>query len=107
MAFPFWALSFKPRLAEIKAISLTPNASRGFCDNCGTTLTFRHFKSMEDIEIAMGSLDEESLSRLSMKQILEGARRHWCWLKENVGWWDIPSDGWKRFEEGSSSNVVD
>jgi hypothetical protein len=107
MEFPFWAVSFKPRLAEIKTVNLKPFASRGFCDKCGTTLTFRHFEHMDHIEIAMGSMDEESLSRMSMEQILRGTHLHWTWLKDKVSWWEIPADGWNRFDEGSCYDTED
>ena len=60
---------------------------------------------MEHIEIAMGTLDEESLSGITMEQILGNARKNWCWLKEKVSWWNIPDDGWQRWEKGTIQNA--
>jgi hypothetical protein len=102
MEFPIWAINFKPRLSELSGVNLKPYARRGFCGNCGSTMSFRHFDFMEHIEIGMGTLDEESLSGITMEQVLLGARKNWCWLKEKAGWWNIPDDGWQRWEKGSS-----
>lgn len=107
MEFPIWAVNFNPRLSELSSISLTPNARRSFCRSCGTTLTYRQFALMEHIEIATGTLDEESLSGITMEQILGSARKNWCWLKEKVSWWNIPDDGWQRWEKGSIQNIVE
>lgn len=104
MEFPFWAISFSPRLAELAAINLSPIARRFFCGKCGSTMAFRSFLQMEHIEIAMGSLDEQTL-QVPIRQILDGARKSWCFLVEKPGWWTIPDDGWTRWERGTPHGV--
>jgi ubiquinone/menaquinone biosynthesis C-methylase UbiE len=97
MEFPFWAVSFQPRLVHIKAVNLTPTARRAFCGNCGSTLTYRYFDKMENIEIAMGTLDEDEMPTYAMKEMLTEAEPSWCWLKEKVSWFNPPDDGLKKY----------
>ena len=78
-SLPMAALSFtrgKPR-----HFRSTPYAERGFCDACGTPLTFRYLRS-EWIAIAIGSLDRPENVRPEM---------HWG-IESQVPWLAIHDD---------------
>ena len=110
MEFPYWAISFTPRVTDLKSVKLTPHARRSFCDRCGSTLTYQHFRSLDSIEVAMGSLDEETLNGITVEQLLKGVRRNWCWLKSKVGWWAVPDDDWGKCDamtnDGSTAAML-
>jgi ubiquinone/menaquinone biosynthesis C-methylase UbiE len=101
MEFPIWAVSFKPRLVELKSVNLTDKARRTFCGNCGSCISYRSFALMQYIEMAMGTLDIDSLSGITMEKLLSGAKKNWCCMKQQVGWWKMPDDGWARWDEGT------
>jgi ubiquinone/menaquinone biosynthesis C-methylase UbiE len=107
MDFPSWAITFEPTVTKLRSIALTPHARRSFCDNCGTTLTFQHFRALQHLEVAMGSLDEESLTSMSIKDMLESCtRNNWCWMKSKVGWFNPPEDGLNRCETTTSHAAI-
>lgn len=98
MEFPFWGMSFSPRLIEQRSVNLTGIATRTFCASCGSTIAFRGFGSLERIEISMGTLDEETLREgVGLKDILACARKNWCFLNEKPSYWETPDDGWGRW----------
>jgi ubiquinone/menaquinone biosynthesis C-methylase UbiE len=107
MEFPAWAITFEPTVTQLRSIALTPHARRSFCDKCGTTLTFQHFRALQHLEVAMGSLDEDSLTTISIKDVLDRTKRNnWCWMKSKVGWFDPPEDGLKRCETTTSHAAI-
>jgi ubiquinone/menaquinone biosynthesis C-methylase UbiE len=95
LGFPRWSVSFSPRLSELASVGLTSNARRTFCAKCGSTLTFQHYRSLDRIEVALGSVDEQSLDR-PLKEILSGAETSWDWVRSKSSWFDIPDDGVTR-----------
>ncbi|KAF2669192.1 S-adenosyl-L-methionine-dependent methyltransferase [Microthyrium microscopicum] len=106
MEFDSWAVSFTPRLSDLQQTNLSPHARRGFCGRCGTTLWYQQFRSLNRIEIAMGSLDEETLNGVALDKLLKNTRKHWTQTKSKVSWWDIPDDGWAKYE-GMSNQVTE
>lgn len=45
--------------APFREFQSSPSARRGFCSDCGSTLSFHDQKSLEEIEIATGTMDEK------------------------------------------------
>ena len=58
----------------------SPPVQRGFCDRCGTQLTYQHRDAPGDIEITTLSLDEPSQVQPTRE----------IWLSERVAW--VPVD---------------
>jgi hypothetical protein len=59
-----------------KSFASSPPVKRGFCEDCGTQLTYEHADSPGEIEVTTMSLDEPALVPPT-KEI---------WLSERVPW---------------------
>ena len=47
--------------SPFKEFTSSPGVRRGFCGNCGSTMSFRHENSAQEIEICTGTVDEKWL----------------------------------------------
>ncbi|KAF2434749.1 hypothetical protein EJ08DRAFT_730456 [Tothia fuscella] len=94
MDFPLPSITFS---TPPKEISISPNATRGFCDQCGSTLTMVYKAEPENVGVAMGSLDEEGSERVDWR----GLRLKHIYVRDPPGWFEIPNDGLEREEEMS------
>ncbi len=67
------------------------DVSRTFCDQCGTTLTYRHDGNPDFVDATAASLDDPD----------EFPPTHHVWMKDGISW-DVANDGLPRFEQGGS-----
>jgi hypothetical protein len=67
---------FRYLSGEPKAYASSPGVTRGFCGNCGTTLTYQHESSLHIIDVTTATLDTpEALAPI--KEI---------WVEQKVAW---------------------
>lgn len=74
-----------------KVFASSPPVKRGFCDQCGTQLTYQHTDAPSDIEVTTLSLDDPSLVQPT-KEI---------WLSERIAW--VPVDATLDHYPGEST----
>lgn len=77
-----------------KLISVSPNAERGFCVECGSTLTMAYRADPATIALAIGSMDEDK----SGKDVLKDVRLKHIYLEDVPSWYQVPDDGLERWE---------
>ncbi|WP_127091876.1 GFA family protein [Aquabacter cavernae] len=74
------------------AFRSSPWATRHFCADCGTQLTFRVDAS---VEAADGTLDVTTASLDQSEEMRPAAH---IWLSSRASWYALPDDGLARFE---------
>lgn len=93
--FPVNKIIFDPPLGKphLKISKLTPYAERGFCRECGSTMTMEYVGDMESgvTYIAAGSIDEEQ----SEAGFYNGPGRH-IYAGSVPEWYKFPEDGLER-----------
>lgn len=77
------------RIAEYRS---SPQVARGFCPECGTSLTYRHERRAAEIDVTLASLDDP---RALVPQM------H-LWVSDKLPWMSI-GDGLPQFERGVPS----
>lgn len=79
----------------------SPGCYRGFCEKCGTTLTWRNEKTPEKIDIMLGAVDEGCMEK---ELCIPVGGQFWCknFIK---GVTDIIPDGDKWVENNGESGV--
>lgn len=70
---------------QIAEYHSSPGVIRSFCSNCGTSLTYRHESRVNEIDVALGTLDDPVLS----------AEVH-IWVQDKVPW-VVLADGLPQF----------
>ncbi|KAI1944032.1 hypothetical protein LOZ66_000620 [Ophidiomyces ophidiicola] len=71
-------------------------AKRGFCDECGSSLTFEMDAFPDNISLAAGSFDDwDIVGGHNALTKPEG----YIYVKQKPVWFDLPNDGLERFEE--------
>ena len=89
LTFPSEAFSFvSGDPAEYRS---SVEVSRTFCGGCGTSLTYRHDRDPDFIDVTTASLDLPD----------EFPPTRHVWLEDKVSWESV-NDGLQRFERGSS-----
>ena len=89
LTFPFESFSFASGdPAEYRS---SAEVSRTFCDECGTSLTYRHDGDPGFIDVTTASLDLPN----------EFPPTHHVWLEDKISWESV-NDGLPRFERGGS-----
>ena len=63
--------------------SSSPNGRRGFCRDCGSTLTFRWATGSEKISLSVGTLDHPDNLR-PQHHIFEADRLSWLQIADNL-----------------------
>jgi hypothetical protein len=86
----------------MKHVELSKNAKRGFCSECGSSMTMQYNVDPEEIGVCAGSLDESSVK--GGIRALDGIKKKHIFVKDNVGWYDIPDDGYERQEHMESAS---
>lgn len=89
--FPRAAFAWAPD--EPARYRSSPNAERGFCPRCGSTLSMHEEVLADRVQIAVGSLDRPERVRIDDH----------VWTRERIPWFDV-ADGLPRFP-GSSDAV--
>ena len=56
----FAKAAFRVSLGEIAFYQSSPGVTRGFCRDCGTSLTYEHEKRGDDIDVTVSSFDDSS-----------------------------------------------
>ncbi|RPB28384.1 hypothetical protein L211DRAFT_818000 [Terfezia boudieri ATCC MYA-4762] len=79
----------------------SPGCFRGFCEMCGTTLTWRSKRTGDKVDIMLGTVDEECLTK---ELCLPVDGQHWCknFIK---GVTDIIPEGDRWFEDSGEDGV--
>lgn len=77
--------------SKLSEVELSKNAKRGFCSNCGSSLTMQYNVEPQFIGICAGSLDENSV--VGGMKVLDGISKKHIFVKDKVAWYDIPDDG--------------
>ena len=103
MDFETDAVRFDSRNPPVmKHVALSKNARRGFCSECGSSMTMQYNVDPEEMGVCAGSLDESSIE--GGIRALDGIKKKHIFVKDNVGWYDIPSDGYERQEDMKSAS---
>lgn len=87
--------------AKLSEVELSKNAKRGFCSNCGSSLTIQYNVELQFIGLCAGSLDDSSVAG-GMETLMEVKKKH-IFVKDKVSWYDLPDDGLERQEHMKSA----
>jgi ubiquinone/menaquinone biosynthesis C-methylase UbiE len=87
-------ISFTAVLSTMKTVELSPHAERGFCGNCGSTLTMIYHVESDVIGVTMGSMDEDK-SQKGCLDAVKKSMKH-IYTKDKPSWSQIPDDGLPR-----------
>jgi hypothetical protein len=71
------------QLAEYRS---SPEVRRGFCASCGTSLTYRHLRRAEEVDVALTTLDDPDAL----------APEEHIWVEDKLSWETI-ADGLPQF----------
>lgn len=88
--------------SKLSEVELSKNAKRGFCSNCGSSLTMQYNVEPQFIGMCEGSLDENSV--VGGMKALDGINKKHIFVKDKVGWYDIPDDGVERQQHMESAS---
>ena len=72
----------------------SPKVRRGFCGQCGTTLTYYHEGRANDIDVTLASLDEPSQLK---------PERH-IWMQDELPWM-VSGDELPQFDQWASTKT--
>ncbi|KAF9036054.1 hypothetical protein BDZ89DRAFT_471540 [Hymenopellis radicata] len=84
--------------------SATPGITRGFCNQCGTCLSWYNEAVPEEFEIMTGTLDEDVLMGPQGKDLATVVNQAWC-CRFIEGATDVIKDG-KKWERGGDSPLL-
>ena len=73
---------------SLKEINTSAGVNRGFCEHCGTSLTYRHYKRPDEVDICLATLDEPRLVR----------PEYHIWVSDKLPWVSI-DDGLQQYPE--------
>ncbi|EEP79465.1 predicted protein [Uncinocarpus reesii 1704] len=71
-------------------------AKRGFCDQCGSSLTFEVDVTPDKISLAAGSFDDWDVKGGKDAFVKPES---YCFTKETAAWFEVPNDGLERHHE--------
>ena len=78
-------------VGAVREYSSSPQVLRGFCERCGTTLTYRHATRADEIDFAVATLQEPALFAPQMH----------IWVQDKLPWVSI-DDGLPQFRTVST-----
>ena len=78
-------------VGEVREYGSSPQVMRGFCDRCGTTLTYRHAARADEIDFALATLQEPALLAPQMH----------IWVQDKLPWVSI-DDGLPQYRTVST-----
>lgn len=103
MDFPQSDITFSVRkplqASSLKTMSISPNADRGFCIDCGSTISMVYRAESDRIGITIGSMDEDK----SQPGIMDHLATKHIFVKDTPSWYKIPDDGSERQETMESA----
>ena len=73
---------------RLKEVVSSPGVRRGFCGQCGTSLTYTHEKRPGEIDICLVTIDAAALLR----------PEYHLWVSEKLPWVDI-NDGLPQYQQ--------
>lgn len=76
----------------LKVITKSTRVTRGFCDQCGTSLTYLHDNRPGELDICLATIDEPGLVRPD----------YHIWVADKLPWISI-DDGLPQYQEWRSS----
>lgn len=80
---------------EPKYFKYISTVRRGFCNTCGSSLTFENEHRPGRLSISPGSFDDWEVEGGGNKI---GKPQCWVYTGEKAAWFDVPNDGLQRFE---------
>jgi len=84
---------FRITKGKLKEYRSSPPVWRGFCATCGTSITYRHEKRPEEIDVILVTLDNPAALQ---------PQAH-IWLQDRLPWVDI-DDGKPKFQQYRPKN---
>ena len=87
--------SFRVTRGTLSEYRSSPPVLRGFCESCGSSLTYRHAARPAEIDVTLATLDDAAQLAPQMH----------VWVAEKLPWVAI-SDGLPRFAAGSSGGTA-
>ena len=75
----------------LKEITRSAGITRGFCDQCGTSLTYRHYQRPGQVDVCLATIDEPQLVR----------PEYHIWVADKLPWISI-DDGLPQYPEWRS-----
>jgi hypothetical protein len=88
----FAAKDFTWVRGSLKRYRSSEFAERGFCANCGSTLSMHEEILVDRVQIAVGSLDDPGRVHIDDH----------VWVKDRIPWFDV-ADNLPRFQNSSSA----
>jgi ubiquinone/menaquinone biosynthesis C-methylase UbiE len=103
MDFPLSKLIFSPPFGKpyMKTFKASEYAERGFCGECGSTLTMWYKADPDTISVTAGSIDEDK----SAKGFYKGSEKH-IYVGSVPSWYNVPDDGLPRQETMKSAGYL-
>lgn len=98
-------IAFRPPLFEAPAriVSLSPQAERAFCSECGSTIAFWYPSMTHVFAVAAGSVDEDASSPGAM----DGVKQKRIYVRSAPSWFRIPDDGLEKVETMPAPETFD
>jgi ubiquinone/menaquinone biosynthesis C-methylase UbiE len=89
-------VAFRPPLTEApaKVVSLSPQAERAFCSECGSSVAFWYPAMAHLLAVAAGSVDEDA----SSPGAVAGVKQKHIFVRSKPSWYTLPDDGLERVE---------
>jgi len=84
--------SFEILCGNMNQVSTSPGVIRGFCSECGTSLTYHQQKYADSIDICLATLDDPALVRPAFH----------LWISDKLPWVNI-DDGLPQYQEWRNS----
>lgn len=86
----------RDNMGGIVYLRLSPVGERAFCKSCNTPLAMRYKHEPENVGVALGSIDEDSISNSSVRDMLQ-LDQH-IFTSQKAFWVGIEKDGVPKFE---------
>ena len=80
-------------------------AKRGFCDSCGSSLSFEMDERLDRISIPPSAIDDWEIPEHEKHKI--GKPSYWLFSKEKAPWMDRPNDGLPVFKGDNEAGNVE
>jgi hypothetical protein len=88
--------SASPSASTLKIVSISSNAHRGFCSQCGSSLMMVYHTTKETLFLSAASVSEEVSG--SGKNALKDLPGKHIYVEDKVDWYSLPDDGLPRHE---------
>ncbi|MEO8308706.1 MAG: GFA family protein [Pseudomonadota bacterium] len=82
---------FRITRGNLREVATSPGVTRGHCEQCGTTLTYRHQQKDREIDLTLASLDDAA----ELKPTVH------IWVEDKLPWLVI-ADGLPQYQKGIS-----